>query len=468
MKKINTEVAVIGAGPGGYAAAFRAADLGKSVTLIDKNADLGGVCLNRGCIPSKALLHLARVLREAEDAGKMGISFQAPEIDLEKVKSWKNRVVTRLNKGVAHLAKLRNVTVVRGTARFGSAAELTVETAEGELKLGFDHCIIATGSRPAWLPNLPKPDDRLMDSTGALELASIPQRLLVIGGGYIGLELGSAYQAFGAEVSVVEFMPTLLPGADADLVKPLQVQLKKSFSRILLSTKVTAVVPKSNCLTVTLSDGGESINEDFDKILVSVGRRPNTDRLGLEKIGVGISDRGFIITDEKRQTNIPGIYAIGDITGDPMLAHKATAEGKVAAEVIAGLPAAFDPAAIPAVIFTDPEIAWAGLTETRCQEMNIPYQKAEFPWSASGRALTLGRSEGKTKVLGSPETGRILGIGIVGPGAGDLIAEGVLAMEMGADMEDVGLTIHPHPTLSETIGNAAEVFTGSVTDLPAQ
>ncbi len=468
MEKIKTQVVIIGAGPGGYAAAFRSADLGKSVVLIDKNPELGGVCLNRGCIPSKALLHLSKVLQEADEVGEMGIHFESPKIDLPKVKSWKDKVVLRLNKGVAHLAKLRKVTIFRGTAKFHSASELRIETDGGEKAVIFDHCIIATGSSPAWLPNIPEADGKLMDSTQALKLESLPDQLLVVGGGYIGLELGTVYQAFGSKVTVVEFMPTLLPGADADLVQPLYKRLKSKFSDIMLSTKVTGLQPVSNHFKVSFEGQGRQFKQEFDKILISVGRKPNTKNLGLEALGVELTDKGFIKVDDRRQSNIPGIYAIGDVTGDPMLAHKATAEGKVAAEVIAGLPAAFDPVAIPAVIFTDPEIAWAGLTEARCKELEIPYEKAEFPWSASGRSLALGRNDGKTKVLGDPETGRIIGVGIVGPGAGDLIAEGVLGMEMGADMEDLGLTIHPHPTLSETLGNAAEVFTGSITDLPAK
>nr|MBC8479823.1 dihydrolipoyl dehydrogenase [FCB group bacterium] len=455
-------------GPGGYAAAFRTADLGKKVVLIEKEPELGGVCLNRGCIPSKALLHLAKVLEESSEVKNAGIVFGEPEIDVQKVARWKDKVVGRLNRGVSSMAKMRKVEVVQGTAVFKSASELEVKGNAGSVSVIFENCIIAAGSSPSWLPFIDQNDPDIMDSTAALEFRDVPGKLLVIGGGYIGLELGSVYSAFGSAVSVVEFMPALLPGADIDLVKPLHDRLKRKLTKIYLSTKVTEVKRVAKGLRVTFETGDNSFVEIYDKILVSVGRKPNTANLGLEYTGITVDERGFIPVNEQRETAVKGIYAIGDVTGDPMLAHKATAEGKVAAESICGEKAAFDPIAIPAVIFTDPEIAWAGLTEAECVKREIPYKKAEFPWSASGRSLALGRNDGKTKVLGDPETGRILGVAMVGPGAGELIAEGVLGMEMAADMEDLGLTIHPHPTLSETLANAAEVFTGSVTDILQQ
>ncbi len=465
-KTLHAEVVIIGAGPGGYAAAFRAADLGKQVTLIDKNTALGGVCLNHGCIPSKALLHLAKVIDEARGVSKHGIHFGVPRIDLNEVRDFKSKVVSQLSRGISQMAKARKVNVIHGTASFLSDTTILVSTSDGEIELSFDHAVIATGSSPASIPGLPKDHKHVMTSTEALDLVNIPGRLLVIGGGYIGLEMGTVYRALGSSVTIVEFMPNLLPGADQDLVKPLYRKLKKDFENIYLSTKVVSVDSQKNgSLKVSFESGDKAFSEIYDSVLVSVGRKPNSKSLGLENTRISPDNRGFISVNEKQQTCIPTIFAIGDITGDPMLAHKATHEGKVAAEVIAGLPAAFDAKAIPAVIFTDPEIAWAGLTETEAKAKEIPYEKGEFPWAASGRSLAIGRNEGRTKILFDPDTKRVLGIGIVGPNAGDLIGEGVLAIEMGADAEDISLTIHPHPTLTETIANAAEVFAGTITDL---
>ncbi|RMF07130.1 MAG: dihydrolipoyl dehydrogenase [Candidatus Neomarinimicrobiota bacterium] len=465
-RHLHHNVVVVGSGPGGYAAAFRAADLGKDVLLIEKDDVLGGVCLNRGCIPSKALLHVARVIAETRELADKGVTFTAPTIDLPSLVQWKQSVVGQLNQGIARMAQARNVTTLQGTARFSSDRELQVDTDSGPVRVTFDDVIIAAGSRPALIPGLPASHPRVITSTGALNPAEIPGRLLIIGGGYIGLEMGTVYSALGSEVSVVEFMDSLLPGADPDLVRPLTRKLKREFSAILLKTRVVDVKPgKGDRLDVTFEGPQGTTSQTFDTVLVSVGRRPNTDSLGLDHTSIRLTERGHIAVDNRQRTNVPHVYAIGDIAGDPMLAHKATHEGKVAAEVIAGLPAAFDARAIPAVIFTDPEIAWTGLTETRAKADQIPYAKGEFPWGASGRSLALGRKEGKTKILFDPDTKRVLGAGVVGPGAGELIAEATLAIEMGADAEDLGLTIHAHPTLSETVANAAEVFTGTVTDL---
>ncbi|MFQ6603931.1 MAG: dihydrolipoyl dehydrogenase [Fidelibacterota bacterium] len=462
----KTDIVVIGAGPGGYAAAFRAADLGRKVTLVDKNPELGGVCLNRGCIPSKALLHIAKVMGEAADLKKAGVEFPAPTVDIARVRAFKEKTVSQLNRGIAQMAKARGITVIRGTATFTTDHSLAIRGRENDSQdVSFDHAIIATGSRPALIPGLDMDLPGMMTSTGALELENIPRRLLVIGGGYIGLELGTVYQVLGADVTVVEFMPTLLPGADPDLVRPLQRRIKKALKTIYVTTKVTGIEKGKDGLAVTFTAGEASFQETFDAILVSVGRKPNTGKLGLDQAGIDVDERGFIPVNNKQQTAHPHIYAIGDVTGDPMLAHKATHEGKVVAEVIAGEPAAMDARAIPAVIFTDPEIAWAGLTETTAKAENIPYEKGEFPWAASGRSLAMGRNEGKTKILFDPDTRRVLGVGIVGPNAGDLIGEAALAIEMGADATDIALTIHPHPTLTETFANAAEAYEGTITDL---
>jgi len=462
---IHAEVVVLGAGPGGYAAAFRASDLGKKVVLIDKDTSLGGVCLNRGCIPSKALLHLARVKSESREVASFGLTFSEPTWDLDAVKAWKDeRVVGRLTKGIAGLAKARKVEVLTGTGVFTDTHTITVTNAEGETKVSFDDAIIAVGSHPTKIPSFPE-DPRIMDSTGALALEDVPENLLIIGGGYIGLEMGTIYASLGSNITVVEFMPNLLPGADPDVVKPLERKLRKEFKSIRTGTKVQGIEVHSDRLDVTVEDAKGSEVLSVDKVLVAVGRRPNTHGSGFETIGIDIDERGFIKVDSKRQTNIPHIYAIGDITGDPMLAHKATYEGKVAAEVICGEPAAFDAAVIPAVIFTDPEIAWAGVTETQAKEQGLAYDKGVFPWSASGRALALGRTEGFSKALFDKESGKLIGMSIVGTNAGDLIAEAVLAIEMGADAEDISLIIHPHPSLSESVGNAAEIVTGSITDI---
>ena len=464
--KKHIDVLVIGSGPGGYAAAFRAADLGRDVIIIDKDPTLGGVCLNRGCIPSKTLLHIAKVLEEADSLKKMGVSFTKPKIDIDAVRDWKSKVVTQLSGGIAQMAKARNVKTIQAEASFISNNEVELNSDSGKQILTFDHCIIAAGSSSSSVPGIPKDNENILTSKTALDLKKIPKKLLVIGGGYIGLEMGTVYSALGSSVSVAEFLPTLLPGADADLVKPLARKLKKEFSNIHLSTKITKVEPvKPNGLSVTMEKDGSSITEKFDQVLVSVGRKPNTNKLGLENTKIKVDDFGFISVDKYQKTNIDNIYAIGDIAGNPMLAHKATHEGKVAAEVICGLPAAFDAKAIPAVIFTDPEIAWVGITEKEAKEKSIPYEKGEFPWAASGKSLALGRNEGRTKIIFDKDTKRTIGVGIVGPNAGDLISEGALAIEMGADAEDISLTIHPHPTLGETFANAAEVFEGTVTDL---
>ena len=468
----NLRVAVIGAGPGGYAAAFLAADLGMKVTLIDPEVNPGGVCLYRGCIPSKALLHVAKLLEEAEQAKNWGIEFAAPKIDLAKLRGWKEGVVTRLTGGLGQLAKQRKVTFVRGKAAFVNPTTLKVTKPEaaGEETLTFDRIVIATGSRPAVIPSLKLDSPRLIDSTGALDLADIPKTLLVIGGGYIGLELGSVYATLGTKVTCVEMMPGLLPGADRDLVLPLHKRLEKLFSAIYLNTTVKALKDEKTGIRVTLE--GSDLKEDakekdqvFDKVLMSVGRRPNSEIPGLDKTKVKVNAKGFIEINEQRQTAEPTIYAIGDVAGEPMLAHKAMHEGRTAVEAIAGHKVAFEPNAIPAVVFTDPEIAWAGLTETQAKEQGRQITVAKFPWAASGRAITLDRPEGLTKLLIDPKTERVLGVGICGPGAGELIAEGVLAIEMCALAADIGMTIHPHPTLSETMMESAEIFYGQATDI---
>ena len=465
VTQLETEVVVIGAGPGGYTAAFRAADLGKKVVLVERFPILGGVCLNVGCIPSKALLHVAKVVDEASESAAVGVSFGKPEIDLDQVRAGKQSVVNKLTGGLKGLAKQRKVTVVQGVGKFANANELLVTGDDGTTKISFEQAVVACGSSPTKIPNFPYDDPRLMDSTGALELEEIPKKLLVIGGGYIGLEMASVYHGLGSAVSVVEFMPSLLPGADADLVKPLQKRLLSKLADIQLSTKVTGIKPQKNGLKVSFENSDGESSAVFDRVLVSVGRRPNSAMFDAEKAGIKVNERGFVVVDKQMRTSVNNIFAIGDIAGDPMLAHKAVHEGKVAAEVISGMKSAFDPLAIPAVVFTDPEVAWAGVTEAEAKQQGLKYGKGVFPWAANGRSLSLHRDEGMTKILFEQETNRVIGVGIVGPGAGDLIAEGVLAIEMGADAEDIGLTIHPHPTLSETMGMAAEVFEGSVTDI---
>jgi dihydrolipoamide dehydrogenase len=453
-------VVVVGSGPGGYTAAFRAADLGLEVTLVERHERIGGVCLNVGCIPSKALLHAAKVLAEAEDAAEFGISFSDPEIDVDKLRTWKEEVVGKLVGGLDGLAKRRKVNVVRGEAKFTSPNELDVD---GE-KVEFDHAIIAAGSRAVMLPDLPE-DERIVDSTGALELPGIPESLLVIGGGIIGLEMASVYEALGSKVTVVELTDQLIPGCDPDLVKPLAKRVADRYEAIHLNTKVASADAQKGGIKVKFEGDDAPKDATFDRVLVAVGRRANGDILDLEASGVEADDRGEIQVGPDRRTNVSHIYAIGDITGAPMLAHKASHEGKVAAERIAGHNVVFEPRAIPSVAYTDPEVAWCGLTETEAKENGTKYEKAVFPWQASGRALSLGRAEGITKLLVDPESRQILGAGIVGPSAGELIAEVCLAMEMGADAEDIGLTIHPHPTLSETVMFAAEMAEGTITDL---
>jgi dihydrolipoamide dehydrogenase len=456
---------VLGAGPGGYTAAFRAADLGLDVTLIDRSAALGGVCLNVGCIPSKALLHAARVIEEAHEMARRGIQFGTPRIDTGKLRQWKNEVVGQLTQGLATLAKQRRVTVVHGTGRFVSANEIEVEQDGERRRVAFDQCIVAAGSEPTRLPNLPD-DPRIMDSTSALELEELPERMLVIGGGIIGLEMATVYDALGVEVSVVELTDTLLPGVDRDLVRPLQKRLASRYAAIMLGTRVTKIeLGKGGVLVGFEGTQAPSGEQRYGRVLVAVGRRPNGRAIGADAAGVAVDERGFIRADKQMRTNVPHIFAIGDIVGQPMLAHKASHEGRVAAEVAAGQKSFFDARAIPSVAYTDPEVAWVGLTEEQAKAEGVRYEKGVFPWAASGRSLSLGRSDGMTKLLFEEATGRILGAGIVGTNAGDLIAEVGLAIEMGADHEDIGLTIHPHPTLSETVAFAAEAAAGTITDL---
>jgi dihydrolipoamide dehydrogenase len=462
--EIVTEVVVLGAGPGGYTAAFRAADLGKKVVLIERYDSLGGVCLNVGCIPSKALLHTAAILEEVKTLGRMGVTFGEPQIELDKMRAGKDRVVAKLTGGLAAMAKQREVEVVQGTGRFEAPNRVGVETRGGPVRILFDHCVIACGSSPMKIPGFPHDDPRVMDSTDALEIQDIPERLLIVGGGIIGLEMASVYSALGAAVDVVELQSQLMPGADIDLVRALEKVIKKRYRTIRLETKVAEMSASSEGIKVVF-EGKKAGEEIYDKVLIAVGRRPNGKLINAEAAGVRVDQQGFIKVDAHMRSNVPNIFAIGDVVGGPMLAHKATHEGKVAAEVIAGMPALFDPMTIPSVAYTDPEVAWMGLTETEAKAKGIPYEKGVFPWAASGRALGIHRDEGLTKLLFDPDTKRILGAGVVGPNAGELIGETVLALEMGADMEDIGLTIHPHPTLNETIGLAAEMAHGSITDL---
>ncbi len=463
---MHAEVLGWGAGPGGYSAACRAAELGQKVILVERYPSLGGVCLNVGCIPSKALLHAAAIINEAEEMEHMGIGFGKPDIDLDKLRSGKDKVVNRLTQGLAGMAKQRGVTVVRGWGSFESPKQLAVETDKERITIDFDTAIIACGSRPVEIPGFPNDDPRLINSTGALELSDVPNKMLVVGGGIIGLEMGTVYAALGSKIDVVELQSGLIPGCDADLVRPLKKRLGKRFGSIMLETKVVEIKAQKNGLKVQF-EGKNAPDKAliYDKVLVSVGRLPNGRFIGAEKAGVQVDERGFIPVDEHMRTNVPNIYAIGDVVGNPMLAHKATHEAKVAAEVIAGQPSLFDPLTIPSVAYTDPEVAWMGLTETEAKANGVAYEKGVFPWAASGRALGVGREEGMTKLLLDPESKRILGAGIVGINAGELIGETVLALEMGADMEDIGLTVHPHPTLNETIGMAAEMAEGTITDL---
>ncbi len=432
--------------------------------LIERYPTLGGVCLNVGCIPSKALLHTAQIIEEAKTMGAMGVTFAPPEIDLDKMRAGKDKVVKKLTTGLAGMAKQRQVEVVQGTGRFETPNRIGVDSREGKVAVSFDQCIIAVGSTPIRIPGFPHDDPRVLDSTGALEIDGIPERMLVVGGGIIGLEMASVYAALGAKIDVVEMQDQLMPGADKDLVRALQKVVKKRYQNIWLETKVATMQARSQAIDVVF-EGKHPGEASYDKVLVAIGRRPNGKLINAEAAGVKVDEHGFIKTDQHMRTNVPTIFAIGDVVGGPMLAHKATHEGKVAAEVIAGEPALFDPMTIPSVAYTDPEVAWMGLTETEAQAKGIEVEKGVFPWAASGRALGIHRDEGLTKLLFDPETKRILGAGIVGPNAGELIGETVLALEMGADMEDLGMTIHPHPTLNETIGLAAEMAHGSITDL---
>ena len=462
----ETEVVVLGSGPGGYTAAFRAADLGKKVILIERYGTLGGVCLNVGCIPSKALLHTAKVITEAEETAQHGVSFGPPDINLEKIRHWKaNDVVGKLTQGLSAMAKQRQVTVIQGVGEFTTSHQIKVTKADGQTEtVGFEHCIIAAGSQSTKFPGV-KDDPRIMDSTGALELKDIPKRFLIVGGGIIGLEMGTVYDALGSKVSVVELSDGLIQGCDRDLVRPLQKRMEQRFEKIMLNTKVTSIEPKADGIHVSFESEGKSESQIYDRVLIAIGRRPNGKAIKAELAGVTVTDQGFIPVNKQMRTNVSHIFAIGDIVGQPMLAHKATHEGKVAAEVIAGHKVEFQALTIPSVAYTDPEVAWAGITELEAKQKNIEIEKASFPWAASGRALSNNRSEGTTKLIFDKETHRLIGAGITGVNAGELIAETVLAIEMGADAHDLGLTIHPHPTLSETVCFAAEVKEGTITDL---
>ena len=462
---ITTHLLVLGGGPGGYPAAFRAADLGLEVTLVDSEKSPGGVCLYRGCIPSKALLHAAKVLSEAHEAAAMGIHFDAPRIDLDQLRAFKDKVVAQLTGGVGTLARQRKVRFVQGRGEFVDPHTLAVTKDDGsQATIQFEYAIVATGSRPATIPAFDIGSPRVMDSTAALALPDIPASLLVVGGGYIGLELGSVYDALGSKVTVVEMLPRLLAAADQDLVDVLAKQLEQRFEKIMLNTSVLGMEDTGDAVRVRLrGPQGDAFEESFSRVLVSVGRKPNSAGIGLGRIGVAVDKKGFVTVDDQRRTSVPHIFAIGDLAGEPMLAHKATREGHVAAETIAGHPVAFEPQAIPAVVFTDPEIAWCGLTEAEAAEKKLPVHVASFPWGASGRAATLGRRDGLTKLVVDAVNERVLGVGIAGPGAGELISEGVLAVEMGAVASDLELTIHPHPTLSETVMESAEAISGQST-----
>lgn len=456
----TSQLVVIGAGPGGYTAAFRAAELGLSVTLIDPEAKPGGVCLHRGCIPSKALLHVAKLVTETEESAQIGVTFDKPKIDLDRVRLWKNDVIKTLTGGLGMKVEKLKLTYIRGTARFIDKQTLNIMTVQGfELEIKFEQAILSTGSRPVLLPGVDLGSARFIDSTGALELDEVPKSLLVVGGGYIGLELGSVYAALGSKVSVVEMTSGLLPGCDRDLVSVLKRRLDKRFAEILLNTKVVELKEQKNGVAVTLENRNrEQSNKRFDKVLIAIGRRPNTEKMGLENTTIQLDEKGFVKVDGQQRSAEKHIFAIGDISGEPMLAHKAYGEAAVAAEVAAGSKAVFDPRAIPAVVFTDPEVAWCGLTETAAREQQIKVKTVKTPWRANGRTLTLGRDDGMTKLIVDAETDRLLGVAVVGPGAGELIAEGVLALEMAAVGEDLRKTIHPHPTLSETIFEAAEML----------
>ena len=459
--QLKTQVLVLGGGPGGYTAAFRAADLGKQVILVERYPVLGGVCLNVGCIPSKTLLHVAHVLNEAKELSPAGIKFVEPEINLEELRDWKTKVSSQLNSGLAALAKQRNITVIQGTGRFVSDTQVQVDAQLIE----FEQAIIAVGSQPVKIPGFPNDDPRLMDSTDALNLSDIPKKLLIIGGGIIGLEMATVYHALGSKITIVEMQEQIIPGCDKDLVRPLMTKIKKDYDNIFLETRVNSIEPLADGLKVTF-DGKTAPEADvFDKVLVAVGRSPNGHLIAADKAGVNVDEQGFIGVDKQQRTNVKNIFAIGDVVGNPMLAHKATHEGKIAAEVIAGKATEWRALTIPSVAYTDPEIAWMGLSENDAKAQGIDYDKAAFPWAASGRSLSIGRKEGVTKLLSDKKTGRILGAGIVGTNAGELIAEAVLALEMGANVEDLALTVHAHPTLAETLGLSAEILEGTITDL---
>jgi len=462
---LKADLVVLGAGPGGYTAAFRAADLGLAVTLVERWPTLGGVCLNVGCIPSKALLHAARVIEEAKEAGEFGLDFGTPRVDLAKLRGWKSKVVGKLTDGLAALAKQRKVSVVYGTGRFTGPNTLTVDGEVGTTVIEFGQCIVAAGSEPVKMPGTPD-DPRIVDSTGALELDALPKSLLVIGGGIIGLEMATVYDALGVEVSVVELTETLMPGADRDLVRPLQKRIAARYGAIMLGTKVTGMEATAAGIRVAF-DGKQAPYgpQVYERVLVAVGRRPNGKAIGADKAGIAVDERGFIEVDRQMRTNVPSIFAIGDIVGQPMLAHKASHEGKVAAEVAAGHKSFFDARVVPSVAYTDPEVAWVGKTEEQAKAEGIAFEKGSFPWAASGRSLALGRSEGLTKLLFAKDSGQIIGAGIVGTNAGDLISEAALAIELGCDAADIGLTVHPHPTLSETLAFSAEAAAGTITDL---
>lgn len=461
----RVEMVVIGGGPGGYTAAFRASDLGMKTVLIERYPTLGGVCLNVGCIPSKTLLHAAKVINEAKEMDAFGLSFSPPEIDLVKLRKWKDKVTGQLTTGLAGLAKQRGVEVVEGEARFSGPHQLRVTTKKGDQVIDFEQAIIATGSHSTQIPEFPHHHPGVIDSTGALALKTIPERLLVVGGGIIGLEMATVYHALGSEITVVELGEQLIPGADPDIVKPLFRRIKRAYKNIYLSTEVTKISAEEKVLTAEFSGPKAPASAEFDSILVAVGRRPNGHQIGAEQAGIAVNPDGSIPVNSRLQTEQPHIFAIGDVIGQPMLAHKATQEGKIAAEIASGLPGLFDATAIPSVAYTDPEVAWAGVTESEARARGLDFGKGLFPWAASGRSLSLGRNEGMTKILFDSESGKIIGAGIVGPNAGELIAEAVLAIEMGADAEDIGLSIHPHPTLSETFALAAESFSGTITDL---
>lgn len=466
MSEIKTQLVVLGAGPGGYSAAFRAADLGIDTVIVDARETLGGVCLNVGCIPSKALLHVAKVIDDAKDMAHHGVVFGEPKIDLDKVRSWKDSVVGQLTKGLSGMSKMRKVQHVQGYGKFTGSNTLSVEGKDGTTTITFDNAIIAAGSEPVALPFIPHDDPRVIDSTGALEMVDIPEKMLVLGGGIIGLEMGTVYRALGSQIDVVEFLDQLIPAADKDVIKVYQKYVKDKFN-VMLETKVTAVEAKDDGLYVSF-EGKQAPAEPvrYDKVLVAVGRRPNGSLLDADKAGVTVDERGFINVDKQMRTNVSNIYAIGDLVGQPMLAHKAVHEGHVAAEVIAGQKHFFDPKCIPSVAYTDPEVAWVGVTEKEAKEQGINFESATFPWAASGRAIASGRTEGMTKMIFEKDTNRVIGGAIIGINAGEMLGEIGLAIEMGADAEDVALTIHAHPTLNESIGLASEIFEGSITDLP--